>query len=122
AMPAVPTVPPEGLKGLPPVPPDFPPVDFQAIPLVKEPRFEQPDLGWVRWLAYAVVAILGGWGASRGLPGRSSPAGARAGACAGPRAAPPRQEQVGLGADGKGGVWLREVPAWEDRQAPRGDD
>jgi hypothetical protein len=121
-MPAVPTVPPEGLKAMPPVPPSFPRVDLQPYRLVEQPRFEPPDLGWVRYVMYAAFALLGGWGVSQRLPSRSSPPDASPGACARPRSAPPpRQEQLGLGADGRGGVWLREVPPWEDEQAPGSD-
>jgi hypothetical protein len=121
-MPATPTARPEGLKEMPPLPPHLPPIDVQPFPPVQQPRIERPDLGWVRYLLYAVVALLGGWGAPWGRPDRSSLAGVRPGTGPRPRAAPPpRQEQLGLGADGRGGVWLREVPAWEDEQAPGSD-
>jgi hypothetical protein len=112
AMPAVPTVPPEGLREMPPVPPYFPGVDVQRFRLVEQQRFEQSDLGWVRYILYALIALLGGWGASR-FPKEFAPVGSPPRAGARTRTAPPPQKPLGLGADGKGGVWLRQVFPWE---------
>jgi hypothetical protein len=63
-------------------------------------------LHW-RWLLYGLLAAggLGGlWGAKQVLTKKSSPV-----------ADPPkrREERLGLGADGRDGVWQREVPPWE---------
>jgi hypothetical protein len=81
--------------------------------MLEAPRKSAAPSEWMqhwRWLLYALAAIggslggLGGiWGASHVLtkkPSRSD-------------SAKPRIERLGLGADGRGGVWLREVFPWE---------
>jgi hypothetical protein len=87
----------------------------QLDQLFTQLRFEQPRskleaqrnceaaVEWMHWLLYALLALGGlggGWGAKQVLTRKLPP----------PRL---RVDQLGLGADGKGGVWLREVPPWE---------
>jgi hypothetical protein len=78
------------------------------------PRFEEQErqrkdiessVRWVGLIVSAILAAAGGWGASQATRKESAP----------PAAGPPKMhtEELGLGADGKGGVWRREVPPWE---------
>jgi hypothetical protein len=79
-----------------PYPPPIPPLPAPQV-----------DAIIPRWLVYALLAAAGLgsiWGAKQVLTKRSS------------MVADPPKPRVGrldLGADGKGGVWLREVPPWE---------
>ena len=77
-------------------------------PPIRRENLEPPEFArWTRWLLYALMAaggLGGGWGAKRAFATKQSPA------ADSPK---PRVEQVGLGADGKAGMWLREVPPWE---------
>jgi hypothetical protein len=74
---------------------------------------QQEELKSLQWISYGVLwfvialagAFGGGWGARQVLARKSPPAAP---------AAPPRVDCLGLGADGKGGVWLREGPPWEE--------
>jgi hypothetical protein len=60
---------------------------------------------WVLGIIIALAAAIGGaWGGRRVLPEKSTSA---------VSSAMPRVRPIGLGADGKGGVWLRGVPPWE---------
>jgi hypothetical protein len=68
-------------------------IRYQPRPMPEEQR---AALEWVRWLLYAIVAAGAGWGGWRMA---HSPK--------------PRVDRLGLGAHGKGGVWLREVLPWE---------
>jgi hypothetical protein len=65
------------------------------------------NLEWLRWLSYALAALGGvvcSCGAKQVLTKKSLPAA---------EAPKPRVEPIGIGADGRGGVWLREIPPWE---------
>jgi hypothetical protein len=80
---------------------------LQLIPGVQPKRVAPPEWMHWRWLVYGLVALggLGGsWGAKQVLMKN-------------PRlladSSKPRVHRMGLGTDGSGGVWLREVPAWE---------
>jgi hypothetical protein len=80
---------------------------------VKAQRVDADIPGWVLWLVSALVALLGGWGAAD-FPRPSAPAGRPpVGGDHSRTSPPPRQEQLGLGPDGRGGVWLRQVFPWE---------
>jgi hypothetical protein len=75
----------------------------QEAKLRETQRDSAASLQWIRWIAYALVAaggVWGSWGAKQALTRRSPPK--------------PRVERLGLGADGTGGVWLREVFPWEE--------
>jgi hypothetical protein len=85
-------------------------------------------LEWLRWFLPAVLAAACAWGAREAFAKKAPPASAGPQPHGVPPKAPParvppspREEPLGLGADGRGGVWLREVPAWEEEQAPRKD-
>jgi hypothetical protein len=65
----------------------------------------ESSVQWIRWIVIAIVAALGSWGVSQALRNKPIP----------PREPPkPRTEELGLGADGKGGVWRREVYPWQE--------
>jgi hypothetical protein len=69
-----------------------------------KPEAHRESLVFLHWLGPLLAGLLAGlggaWGTSRVLTKKHSlPA--------------PRVERLGLGADGKGGVWFRDVPPWE---------
>jgi hypothetical protein len=80
----------------------------QPRPMLEAQKNSVTALEWVRWLLYALLAPLSGlggrWGTNQVLRGKSSPG------VASPKS---RIDRLGLGADGSGGVWLREVFLWE---------
>jgi hypothetical protein len=91
--------------------PTIPPVHLtQEKPVTVTPDSEFPTA--LRWIIPAILAALGSmggkWGMRQELPPQDG---------AGPQTPP--QEPLGLGPDGRDGVWLREVPAWENKGAPR---
>jgi hypothetical protein len=93
-----PTPTPEQLREL------FDRTKFELHPTPEEQRKSVAAFQWLRWLAVAAAGAVGIWGARQVLTNKSSPAADQ------PK---PRVDRFGLGADGKGGVWLREVPPWE---------
>jgi hypothetical protein len=78
-------------------------------------RLEERDTFflWVRCIGFGLAAVIGGALGARGVltGGGSSTATPATPHVRNP--ATPRVRPLGLGADGKGGVWLREVPPWE---------
>jgi hypothetical protein len=77
-------------------------------PLPYKQEEQRDSLASVQLVLSVILALLaaigGAWGGSKVLTKKPSPP-----------ARPPmdRVERLGLGADGKGGVWLREVAPWE---------
>jgi hypothetical protein len=96
------------LTDLPPYPY---PVNLKPITIdyVKENEEQRKSMEsawrWFGLIAGAIIAVLGGWGAGATMRKEEPPA----------NTAPPKMqtEELGLGTDGKGGVWKREVPPWE---------
>jgi hypothetical protein len=94
-----------------------PPIELRPnllnAPPVEAPRLEEQDqelktgesaFRWIVWIVSAILAILGGWGTTQAMRKKPIP----------PRGTPKmRREELGLGVDGKGGVWRREVFPWE---------
>jgi hypothetical protein len=80
---------------------------LRPLPVEQKKRVAPVDATHWRWLFYALLVLGGlggGWGAKQVFTKKPPPV-------AGPPK--PRVERLGLGADGKGGVWLREVYPWE---------
>jgi hypothetical protein len=74
---------------------------LRPFPLVQHKPVTSSDWMHWRWLLYGLLALGGlggGWGAKQALTKKPSP---------------PRVDPMGLGADGTGGVWLREVRPWQ---------
>jgi hypothetical protein len=99
----------------PPDPRNLPPVvlypDISKLELIQTPsvqdlekqRREQNEMfGWIRAIALGLVAVLGGWRTGQAV--WKAPA---------TNQSQPRIEELGLGADGKGGVWRRQVQPWQ---------
>jgi hypothetical protein len=85
---------------------------LRQLPIERRKRATPPDVTqWYwhwRWFVYALLALGGlgvAWGTKQVLTKKPSPT-------AGPPK--PRVERLRLGADGKGGVWLREVYPWQE--------
>jgi hypothetical protein len=76
---------------------------------VQTKKVAPPEWMQWRWLLYGLLALAaglgGGWSAKQALTKTPSPA------ADSPK---PRVGRLGLGADGRGGVWLREVAPWEE--------
>jgi len=88
----------------------------QLLPMPEMQRKSTAPQAWMqwRWLLYAVLAaagLAGGWGAKQVLSRKSS-------RMADPST--PRVERLGLGANGRDGVWLRDAPPWENSSAADG--
>jgi hypothetical protein len=78
---------------------------LRPFPDVQRKRVTSEEWMHWRWILYGLIALGGlggGWGAKQALTKKPSLADS-----------PPRVEPMGLGADGTGGVWLREVRPWE---------
>ena len=68
-------------------------------------KFEQLSR-WVLWFVIGLAGAIGGGWTGKQVLARKPPAAHSATACV---------TRLGLGADGKGGVWLRERPPWAER-------
>ena len=85
-------------------------------PLIQRPQVYADMPGWVRWVIYALLALGAGVGAVT-FPRRCAAAGGPPVVGDRPRTAPPlRQDELGLGADGRRGVWLHQVFPWEQER------
>jgi hypothetical protein len=72
--------------------------------LEKQRKDMDEALRWISWIVGGILAALGGWGTSQALRKTPVPA---------PDTAKTHTEELGLGVDGKDGVWIREVLPWE---------
>jgi hypothetical protein len=77
---------------------------YDAAELEQQKKSVGSTLRWIVGIVSAIAAALGGWGATEAM--RKQPV---------PAIQPPkvRTEELKLGADGKGGVWRRELFPWE---------
>jgi hypothetical protein len=90
------------------LPPELPELRLQEAPYVKEMAEQRKTLeSSTRWVIHIVLAVLGAfagwdiWHAARKAPARAT-------------GSPKKRVVVlGLGADGKGGVWWRGTYPWE---------
>lgn len=70
----------------------------------KEQKELQSCLRWIHWILMLIVAAAGGFGVGQAISKR----------CAHPTdTGQTRVEELGLGADGKDGVWRRVIRPWE---------
>ena len=84
---------------------------IEKLPKMKMLEVESKKVAppeWAHWHWLLILALRGGlgggWGTKQILSKQPCPA------ADSPK---PRVDRMGLGADGKGGVWLREVAPWE---------
>jgi hypothetical protein len=92
------------------LPPDF--FDKLLVKLQAEQREKQRQtqesqtraIGWVRWILIGIIAAVAVWGTTQAMRKGPLPTGDT------PKT---RTEELGLGVDGKDGVWRREVHPWE---------
>ena len=77
----------------------------------KEQEAMNEVFGWIRWIVLGIIGAAAGWQISQTIWKAPVPA---------TEAPRPRLEELGLGVDGKDGVWIREAPPWDAASPPRG--
>ncbi len=72
----------------------------------KDQEAMNETFGWVRWIVLGIIGALASWQISQAIWRKPALI-----------AEPPkaRVEELGLGVDGKGGVWRREARTWESQ-------